>query len=165
MIDVDLLQHILEIINRHNVPHEFIEIELTETTTDVEFRDLKRIVSGLQQEGIYTSVDDFGMGYSSLNLIRDIPWNVLKIDRSFLPLDGENADSTRSVMFKSVVSMAKELGLECIAEGVETKKQVEVMLDNDCLIAQGFFFDKPLPLEEFEKRLSHKNYDIDFLKK
>ena len=165
MIDVDLLQHILEIINRHNVPHEFIEIELTETTTDIEFRDLKRVVSGLQQEGIYTSVDDFGIGYSSLNLIRDIPWNVLKIDRSFLPLDGENADSTRSVMFKSVVSMAKELGLECIAEGVETKKQVEIMLDNNCLIAQGFFFDKPLPLEEFEKRLSHKNYDIDFLKK
>lgn len=66
LVDIDLLQHIIDIIDSHNVPHQYIEIELTETTTDVEFRVLKRIVSGLQELGIYTSVDDFGMGYSSL---------------------------------------------------------------------------------------------------
>ncbi|MBQ7372900.1 MAG: EAL domain-containing protein, partial [Blautia sp.] len=68
MLDIDLLDHILEIVDRNRVPHEYIEIELTETTTDVEFRDLKRVVRGLQQVGIFTSVDDFGIGYSSLNL-------------------------------------------------------------------------------------------------
>lgn len=161
MMDVDLLEHIIEIIDRHRVPHQYIEIELTETTTDVEFRDLKRVVSGLQQAGIYTSVDDFGMGYSSLNLLREIPWNVLKVDRSFLPLDGDNAQSTRSVMFRNVVTMAKELGLECIAEGVETKKQVDILRDNNCRFAQGFYFDKPLPIENFEERLSTHLYSID----
>ncbi|MBR1764974.1 MAG: GGDEF domain-containing protein [Ruminococcus sp.] len=160
MMDIDLLEHIMEIVNRNNVPHEFIEVELTETTTDVEFRDLKRVVSGLQQQGISTSVDDFGMGYSSLNLIKEVPWNVLKIDRSFLPVEEDDDSSTRSVMFKYVVAMAKELGLECIAEGVETMEQVNVLRDNNCELAQGFFFDRPLPTEEFEKRLTTHHYEL-----
>lgn len=161
MMDVDLLEHIMNIVDKHNVPHEYIEIELTETTTDVEFRDLKRVVSGLQQQGIYTSVDDFGMGYSSLNLLREIPWNVLKVDRCFLPVDSDDSTSSRTVMFKYVVAMAKELGLECIAEGVETQNQVKILRDNNCLYAQGFLFDKPLPLADFEKRLKSGDYDVE----
>lgn len=161
MMDVDLLDHIMNIVDKHNVPHEYIEIELTETTTDVEFRDLKRVVSGLQQQGIYTSVDDFGMGYSSLNLLREIPWNVLKVDRCFLPVDSDDSTSSRTVMFKYVVAMAKELGLECIAEGVETQNQVKILRDNNCLYAQGFLFDKPLPLADFEERLKSGNYDVE----
>jgi diguanylate cyclase (GGDEF)-like protein len=158
MMDVDLLDHILNIVDKYSVPHKYIEIELTETTTDVEFRDLKRVVSGLQQAGIYTSVDDFGMGYSSLNLIREIPWNVLKVDKSFLPVDEDDDKSTRSVMFKYVVSMAKELGLECIAEGVETQNQVKILQDNSCFFAQGYYFDKPLSLHDFEARLDIPDY-------
>lgn len=160
MMDIDLLEHILEIVDRNHVPHQYIEIELTETTTDVEFRDLKRVVSGLQQAGIYTSVDDFGMGYSSLNLIREIPWNVLKVDRSFLPVEEDQTDSTRSIMFKYVVAMARELGLECIAEGVETKRQVDVLRSNRCELAQGFFFDKPLAVTDFENRLRIRRYSL-----
>ncbi|MBQ7990438.1 MAG: EAL domain-containing protein [Oscillospiraceae bacterium] len=153
MMDMSLLTHIIEIIDRNKVPHKYIEIELTETTTDVEFKDLKRVVSGLQQSGIYTSVDDFGIGYSSLNLLKEIPWDVLKVDRSFLPEKGSGDEQRRAVMFKYVVSMAKELGLECIAEGVETEHQVQILRDNCCELAQGFFFDRPLPVEEFEKKL------------
>lgn len=126
----------------------------------MEFKDLRRVVDGLHQQNIYTSVDDFGMGYSSLNLIRVVPWNVLKVDRIFLPLDGEAKDSTRSVMFKHVMAMAKEIGLECIVEGVETPAQLELLRQNDCELAQGYLFDKPLPLEEFEKRLDKKRYPI-----
>ena len=159
MMDVDLLEHIISIIDSHNVPHEYIEIELTETAADVEFRDLKRVVSGLQQAGVFTSVDDFGLGYSSLNLLREMPWNVLKVDRSFLPVDRE--DKQRLVMFRYVVAMANELGLECIAEGVETKNQVELLRENNCPLAQGYFFDRPLPVAEFETRLSNHKYDIE----
>ncbi|MBR4224264.1 MAG: EAL domain-containing protein, partial [Oscillospiraceae bacterium] len=132
-----------------------IEVELTETTTDIEFKDLKRVVSGLQRAGIYTSVDDFGIGYSSLNLIKEIPWNVIKIDRSFLPdRNSDDADSERrSIMFKYVVAMAQEMGLECIAEGVETAEQVQLLRDNSCDLAQGFYFDRPLPVEIFEQKL------------
>lgn len=158
MLDIDLLDHILEIVDRNHVPHEYIEIELTETTTDVEFRDLKRVVRGLQQVGIFTSVDDFGIGYSSLNLIKEIPWNVLKVDKSFLPVEGDNENSIRSIMFKYVIAMAKEMGLECIAEGVETQSQVKIVRDNSCDLAQGFFFDKPLPVKEFEERMKTHQY-------
>ena len=160
MMNADLLDNLMKIINNYNIPHKYIEIELTETTTDVEFRDLKRVVGGLQQEGVRTSVDDFGMGYSSLNLIREIPWNVLKVDRSFLPLDDDEYDSTRSIMFRYVVAMAKNLGLECIAEGVETQTQLDILRENQCELAQGFLFDPPLPVEKFEERLSENVYPV-----
>jgi len=160
MMDHRLLDTIMTIIDRHNVPHEYIEIELTETTTDVEFRDLRRVVGGLQENNICTSVDDFGMGYSSLNLIRVIPWNVLKVDRSFLPLDSEGPNNIRSIMFKHVVSMAKELGLECIVEGVETTAQLSLLRENNCELAQGYLFDCPLPVGEFERRLDMERYEI-----
>ena len=158
MTDVDLTENILRIVDKHNVPHEYIEIELTETTVDVEFLDLKRVATDLRQAGIFIAVDDFGMGYSSMNLLREVPWDVLKVDRTFVP---ENeSDKTRLVMFRHVVSLANELGLECIAEGVETQKQVELLRENNCLLAQGYYFDRPLPVEEFESRLEAHRYEI-----
>ena len=160
MADYDLLEHLIEIIDRNNVPHEYIEIELAETTTDVEFRDLKRVVKGLRKAGVRTSVDDFGMGYSSLNLIKEIPWDVLKVDKSFLPVAEDNETSTRSIMFKYVIKMAQKMGLECIAEGVETREQIEILKANNCDQAQGFYFNKPLPRAEFEKRMEERFYPI-----
>ena len=158
--DMDLLDRIVKIIDKHKVPHELIEIELTETTTDVEFKDLKRTISGLQQTGISTSVDDFGIGYSSLNLIKELPWNVLKLDKSLLPDKNNNNDEQKGIMFKYIVAMAQEMGLECIAEGVETKEHVDLLTSNSCKLAQGYYFDKPLPVEEFEIRLD-ANYIYD----
>ncbi len=161
LIDVNLLESIMKIIDDNRVPHKYIEIELTETINDIEFRDLKRVVTGLKDEGICTAVDDFGMGYSSLNLIKEIPWDVIKIDKSFLPTD-EEKDS--DMMYKHVVAIAHELGLECVTEGVETSGQLGILRDNKCRIAQGFYFDKPLPVEEFEKRLEKAGYDIEDVK-
>ena len=158
LVDVDLLDHIMEIIDRNNVPHEYIEIELTETTTDVFFRDLKRVVSGLQEQGVWTAVDDFGMGYSSLNLIREIPWNVLKVDKNFVPKNTNDERSIDNLMFKHVISLAQDMGLECVIEGVETMDQLEVLRSNNCNIAQGYFFDRPLPKEEFEYRIDQQIY-------
>ena len=149
----DLVQQILSVIDRYEVPHEYIEIELTETTTDVDFKDLRKVVTELQAAGVSTSVDDFGMGYSSLNLIKELPWNVLKIDKSFLDpvADGDKAGC---VMLCHVISMAQEMGLECIVEGVETAEQVKFLKQHNCYLAQGFFFDKPLKKSDFEERLA-----------
>ena len=158
LVDADIFKHIMEIIEKNKVPHEYIEIELTETTNDAEFRDLKQLVQNLQKEGIATSVDDFGMGYSSLNLIREIPWNILKVDKSFLPVDDENSNVT-NLMYKHVIAMALDMGLECVTEGVETGDQVEILKENKCRIAQGYYFDKPLKVDEFEERLKVRKYD------
>lgn len=148
-----LLDKIINIIDKNNVPHDLIEIELTETTTDVDFGELRHIVNGLHNSGISASVDDFGIGYSSLNLIKELPWDVLKIDKSFLP-DGSENDKQKSIMLRHVVSMAQGLGLECIIEGVETHDQIDLLKDIHCFTVQGFYFDKPLPKKDFEKKLN-----------
>lgn len=157
MLDPDLFEHIVEIVDSNKVPHELIEIELTETTTDVEFRDLNRVVHQLQEAGISTSVDDFGVGYSSLNLIKQIPWDVLKLDKSILPTQGEDAERGGR-MFAHVISMAHEIGLTCVAEGVETEEHLDLMLRYGCRIAQGFLFDRPMPVDEFEAKLQIGGY-------
>ncbi len=148
-----LLQSILDTIDRHNVPHEYIEIELTETTTDVSFNDLKDMVNGLREHGISTSVDAFGVGYSSFNLIREIPWNVIKIDKSFLHDEGDELSGKNRAMLKYVIAIAQEMGMVTICEGVETIEQIRLLKEYGCFMAQGFYFDKPMPREQFEEKL------------
>ncbi len=148
-----LLQSILDTIDRHNVPHEYIEIELTETTTDVSFNDLKDMVNGLREHGISTSVDDFGVGYSSFNLIREIPWNVIKIDKSFLHDEGDELSGKNRAMLKYVIAIAQEMGMVTICEGVETIEQIRLLKEYGCFMAQGFYFDRPMPREQFEEKL------------
>lgn len=157
--DVHLLEHLLAIIDKYEIPHEYIEIELTETTTDVGFKDLKEIVFGLQKEGISTSVDDFGVGYSSLNLIRELPWNVIKIDKSFLQNVEESSDKNK-IMLRHVIQMAQEIGMECIVEGVETIDHIKLLKENSCYMAQGYFFDTPLPEEVFREKLGEDNEEL-----
>ena len=154
LINVDLLSDIFSIIDRNDIPHEYIEIELTETTTDVEFKDLKRIISGLQELGLSTAVDDFGTGYSSLNLLKEIPWDVVKLDKSLLPDHKTENYMQKTIMFKYIVAMTQEIGLECISEGVETIEQVNLLSSNGCNLAQGFYFDRPLPVAECETRIN-----------
>lgn len=151
--DVNILGKIMNIISRNNVPHKYIEVELTETATEIDYAELKKIVCGLMEQGISTSVDDFGMGYSSLNLIRELPWNTLKIDKSFLPKDDSMDYSKNRSVLKYVIAMARDIGLECIAEGVETQQQVDLIKENKCNLAQGFFFSMPLPKSNFEQKL------------
>ena len=151
---------IAEIVDKYSVPHELIEVELTETTSEIEYGELRRMANGLRDLGFHISIDDFGIGYSSLNLIKDIPWSTLKIDKAFLPEETEGESSINSVMFRHVVSMTRQLGLECISEGVETPRHVEILKKYGCDIAQGYFFDKPLSVADFEQRLSRGRYDI-----
>ena len=156
MMNSNLLEDVKNIIDKYKIPHQYLEFECTETTTDVESGVLQRIIKGLQKMGFSTAVDDYGVGYSSLNLLQGISWNVVKIDRSILPLNADDPNSRQLiVVLKHVVAMLKEIGLECVAEGVETQYQVDLLREMDCDVAQGFFFDRPLLVEEFEKRMEN----------
>ena len=105
---------------------------------------------------ISMAVDDYGIGYSSLNLLRSIPWNVVKIDRSILPLHADDSNNRQlNVVLKHVLAMLREIGLECVVEWVETQYQVDLLREMNCDVAQGFFFDRPLLVEEFEKRMEN----------
>ena len=148
----NLLKDIIGIIDKYDFPKKYIEIELTETSTDVDFKELKEVVTGLVDAGIRTSIDDFGMGYSSLNLLRELPWDTLKIDRSLLPVT-KDENSKIAVIMEHVIAMAHTLGIECIAEGVETIDQINILKNKSCFLAQGFYFDRPLEKQEFERRM------------
>ena len=111
-------------------------------------------VDGLRSEGIATSIDDFGTGYSSLNMIKKVDLNVIKIDKSFIPMETEYpGKETDMVMFVSIVDLVRKLGKKTIAEGVETKEQLRYLRQVGCDIVQGYVFDKPMPESEFEVRL------------
>lgn len=148
-----LVHDVVQMLDKYEVPHEYIEMELTETTIDADFEALKRVVHGLRGCGIESSVDDFGMGYSSLSLIRDVPFKVLKIDKSFLSDKHAGSEERQRSMMKHVISMANDLGMECIAEGVESMEHVQLLKENKCYMAQGFLFNRPIPQEEFEEIL------------
>lgn len=150
----NLVNDIVQMLDKYEVPHEYIEVELTETTIDADFAALKKIVYGLREHGIESSVDDFGMGYSSLSLIRDVPFKVLKIDKSFLGDKNMESDERQRAMMKHVISMANDLGMECIAEGVESMEHVQLLKESKCYMAQGFLFNRPIPQKEFEEILT-----------
>lgn len=155
--DPYLAKKIVQILDQHEIPHEIIIVELTETTSTAHMKQMSELVYRLKDEGVRTSVDDFGVGYSSMSMLRDIPFSELKIDRSFLTYTTDTRDRS-AVMMKHVISMANELGMRCIAEGVETKDQIRMLKEMECLRAQGFYFDKPLPKAEFEERLRLGGY-------
>lgn len=149
----NLLEKIVAIIDKYKVPHELLEIELLESATELNDEDLEELVNGFRTNGVSIAVDDFGTGFSSLALIRNLPWDVIKIDRSLLP-EKPDERSERYTMLKHLLSMLYDMGFKCVVEGVETAEQVRMLKDNHCYVAQGFYFDRPLPKEEFETRLN-----------
>ena len=153
------MQEITEVIDRHNVPHEYLEIELTESEDFRDYIVLSKLIEDLKSVSISTSIDDFGTGYSSLNMLKMTPIDLLKIDKSFIPLESEYEEKQKDIiMFENIARLAKELGIQIIAEGVETKQQYEYLADVGCDMIQGYYFDKPLPEEEFLERVNVGHY-------
>lgn len=150
-------EKVIEIIDRWGIPKEYLEIEFTETAYAEEFENLSKTISKLKEFGISTSIDDFGTGYSSLNLLQEIQFDALKLDRSFL---GESfVDQRNRTVISHIVNMAKALDMEIISEGVEREEEVEFLKGlSDDIIAQGYLFDRPMTCEEFEIRLRKKYY-------
>ncbi|MCR5486943.1 MAG: bifunctional diguanylate cyclase/phosphodiesterase [Lachnospiraceae bacterium] len=147
---------IINVVKRHRIPARYIEIEFTET---MDFQDKERLIQAtnkLKAYGIATSMDDFGTGYSSLSLLKSLSVDTIKIDKSLI----DHSESGRDkAIIENVIRMARDMDIDIIAEGVETKEQASFLKSIGSERVQGFLFDKPLPIEEFEKRLIHKHYD------
>ncbi len=125
-----------------------IVFELTETIEADNIKKLVNIMHELKEFGISFSMDDFGIGYSSLSYITQLPINELKIDRSFVSNLHEN--SQNKAMVSSILSLAKTFDLKIVAEGVETPEQFDFLKEHKCDILQGYFYSKPVSLSEFE---------------
>lgn len=139
------IDNILEIINKYNVPKKYIEIEITESS-DIGYNRLEKVVNALHDNGICVSIDNFGSGYSSMNILRMLPWDVIKIDKSFVDM---NNSLKNNIMLRYAISMANEIGMRCVMVGIETAEQAEYVKKCGCFIAQGFYYYRAMSEDEF----------------
>lgn len=138
------------LIEKYKISTSDLTLEITETFFENP-QELYSVLVELQNMGFSLEVDDFGAGYSSLNLIRQVPVNTIKIDKDFL--DRKMTTEKGKIVISHTIAMAKDLKMDVVAEGVETKEHVEFLKSTHCDIAQGYYFAKPMPLEEFEHLL------------
>ena len=146
---------LLNIIRRYDIPKKFLEVELTESSFVENTVDLYRGMERLREEGISFSMDDFGSGYSSLNMLKNVPVNTIKLDREFF--NESVATQKGKTIIEHTIGMINDLKLQVIAEGVETNEQAAFLNDCGCLAAQGYYYSRPMPVDEFEKQFLKEN--------
>jgi len=145
----DLAEHICKIVDKYQVPHDVIELELTESAFFDDKDTLLSTVKKLRDAGFSVSMDDFGAGYSSLNSLRELSIDVLKIDADFFR--GTDSLERGMLIVSEVINLAKKLNMKIVAEGIENREQVDFLTEQECDLIQGYYYAKPMPLEEFEK--------------
>ena len=146
---------LLNIIRRYDIPKKLLEVELTESSFVENTVDLYRGMERLREEGISFSMDDFGSGYSSLNMLKNVPVNTIKLDREFF--NESVATQKGKTIIEHTIGMINDLKLQVIAEGVETNEQAAFLNDCGCLAAQGYYYSRPMPVDEFEKQFLKEN--------
>ena len=150
ILNPDYAKNIEKMIQRYEVPVENIEIEITETVFLDEKEQVIEIVNRLKEVGVHLAMDDFGSGYSSLNILKDVPFDVLKIDREFF--SETNTSLTSVLILEKIIEMARAMGISVVCEGVETAEQVDILRDIGCDFVQGYFYGRPMPIEEFYEK-------------
>ena len=153
------VDHFEAILDKYDVSKNLIEVEVTETLI-MEELDQQIVIENFEQmknRGIHLSIDDFGSGYSSLGIFEQIPASVVKMDRSFF-LNKDNPERQVKIM-RGIVNLSEELDAQIVCEGVETQKDVHLMKEIGAYVAQGYFYSRPIPEDEFEKALNNGYID------
>ena len=145
------VEYYVAVKKKYGIPDHMLELEFTENILAVDTELFSDLVIKLRKEGFLCSLDDFGSGYSSLNLLKDLPVDALKLDILFFR---KSRDVRRErIVVSNFINMAKQLNITTIAEGVEEEDTVEFLQNADCDVIQGYIFAKPMPKEEFEAML------------
>ena len=152
--NIDSILQIKAILDEYDIPSKYIHLEITESTIVDNEESLTKIVEVMHKLGFKVLLDDFGVGYSSLVSIKDLNFDILKIDKSFVDAIGTEKDNR---IIKYTIELGKSLGMAIVVEGVETEEQYTYLKTLDCDFAQGYYLSKPLPNEEFEELLSKKD--------
>lgn len=151
----DYVKSVEHVMERYEIDINNIELEITETVFFDEKDKMIEVVNQLKELGLFLSMDDFGSGYSSLNILKDIPFDVMKIDKEFF--NEATTSQVSVIIMKKIIEMSEALNIEVICEGVETAEQVDMLRKIGCKKVQGYFYGKPMPAEEFiEKYLKEK---------
>ena len=153
MDDPRLIDNLVSIIDHYGVDHQLIDFELTESATYDNTEHMLSVLEELRKSGFKISMDDFGTGYSSLSLLTQMPINTLKIDKSFVDKVATEMESKEDlIVLRHIITLAKELGFVCLAEGAESKNQVDRLRELGCEIIQGYYYSKPIPISEYEEK-------------
>ncbi|MBO4908264.1 MAG: GGDEF domain-containing protein [Lachnospiraceae bacterium] len=156
-IESDLAEQIRDTVDRAGAPRNLIEIELTESAFFDDKNALIKTISKLKEYGFAVSMDDFGSGYSSLNSLKDMPLDILKLDAEFFRGDGQGERG--KIVVSETIKLARSLNMRTVAEGVEIKEQVDFLAEQGCDMIQGFYYAKPMPADEYVKKLAEKKAD------
>lgn len=153
MYDENLIEKLVGVVDSYGVDHDLIDFELTESATYDDMQHMLSVLQELRDRGFKISMDDFGTGYSSLSLLTKMPIDTLKIDKSFVDTIDDEAERREDIIvLRHIITLAKELGFVCLAEGAERRKQVDRLRDLGCEIIQGYYYSRPVPLEEYEEK-------------
>ena len=145
----DYVATIKKIISSYKIPENYIELEITESVFLDERDKMIETMKQLKNCGVTLAMDDFGSGYSSLNMLKDVPFDVIKIDRGFF---SESVTSQKSlVVLHKIMEMAEGLGISVVCEGVESVEQIKLLQAMGCRVVQGFYYSKPIPREVYEE--------------
>ncbi len=154
MYNPQMVEQIEELTNRYDIPRHILNLEITESAYMSNPDLMKEIIERLRQLGFVIMMDDFGSGYSSLNTLKDIDVDILKIDMKFLPAGHNNAKSEK--ILASISRMAGWLGMPVVVEGVETLEQKEFLESIGCTYVQGYYYAKPMPVKDYEKLMEEQ---------
>ena len=161
--DEYLLQDIASILKATGMNPRLLELELSESLLIHDVEKAMRILTGLKALGIRIAVDDFGTGYSSLATLQRFPLDTVKIDRSFV---GDFVDASEDTgLAHAIIAMGKSLSLTVVAQGVETKEQADFLRAHACDELQGFYFNKPLPADQFAQLMRAQATEITYIGK
>lgn len=152
----NFVQHLCEVVDRYDIPRKLIEVEITESAL-VDGTNIIQFIADIRKEKFSVAIDDFGSGLSSLTFVKDVPANVLKIDKSLLSGNCEN--EKERIVLESIFSFAQRLKLSTVAEGVETKEQLGFLRTCGCETIQGFYFSKPVNESEYAAVLENHEPD------
>ena len=147
---MDVVPTLKSLVEEHGIDPVKLRVEITETVMMSDSMDILKTVDELRASGFIVEMDDFGSGFSSLNLLKDMNIDVIKIDMKFLKDSERNMKS--GIIIKNIINMSEELNIATLTEGVETAKQFEILYAMGCKLYQGYYFSKPVPLEDFEKQ-------------
>lgn len=150
----DFVERLNDIVLKYDIPHEFLEIEITETVAVEDFDLLIDIVKQLKNYGFHVSIDDFGSGHSSIQLLYKLPIDVVKFDKNFV--DNNEISELEKELVDSIITVSHNNGIKIICEGVETKEQENFVRSHHCMLVQGFLYAKPMPEAEFVDLLESK---------
>ena len=146
---IDVAQCFIDLANKYKLPHEYIKVEITESSYVEATELVTKLVEKLHKNGFMVLMDDFGSGYSSLNMLSSLEIDAIKLDMHFLHFEGKDYEKAVHVL-ESVVNMAKVIGLPIIVEGVEKKEHVDFIESLGCRYIQGYYFYKPMPMSELK---------------